>query len=226
MNLMWTSGILFWLGNSPFLLVTPPVADNSHMKITGPKRSSQIERATPGAPTIPRRCPGQHPQPSFQSSFQYPKILYSIYLIYLSICHDPISVLAVGLSSSLPFALLGTLPAARWNGSGTIRCCGQTGRCLKFSTPRLAGNWQLRGRISLLSSIQWHSHSPTSAFPSSIQRGDPRLGHCGALGAHHWASFCDHSCSPSDSENISPPVYQHARMTPKSQQKSGPYRYQ
>ena len=100
MHLMWTSGILFWLGNSPFFLVTPPVADDSnHMKITGP-----------GAPTIPQRCPGQHPQPSFIiissiiSSISRDTLRNSTVSIYRSAMIRSLSWLLVGRAPfPLPF---------------------------------------------------------------------------------------------------------------------------
>jgi len=78
------------------------------------------------------------------------------------------------------------------------------------------GNGQFRGRILQvywvafpLTNIRKH---PTSNIIQSC--GDPRL-------AHHWASFCDHSCNSSDPNNIYIPSSRHAPMTPRFQKESG-----
>ena len=99
----------------------------------------------------------------------------------------------------------------------TVRCCGQTGKCLKFSTPRLAiDNWEEESVYwAAFSGIPTHQHSPIQ----HPLRGPPP----GPLWCT-WSPPLGFILRPLLQpkwfrKHISP-------LTPKLQQKSGSYRYQ
>ena len=163
MNLMWRSGNCFgWVYIFPFFFKFRTILSN-HMKIKGPKGSSlHIERTgTPGTPTIPRRCPGDHPQPSFHRARDEMRWAQ---ISKINVNHDfnhhfnHHLITNIQRYSTVSMDLRSDLCPCCW--PVELPCPCPSWESASGSKKKQAMD---NSEEEYYKSIEWHSHSPTSA---------------------------------------------------------------